>query len=140
MSSFESVANCRKIPPSYEPRKGKGQVILQDSSPDTVTFFEKGVWRGVQTKDEIAFTNVFRWKLDSENGNLSLEHLRFGIERPVFLFTLTPIEEHLFKSLKPHECKEDAYYGSVLFDAHYIHLNWRIMGPMKNEMVSVVYS
>lgn len=105
-----------------------------------MTFFEKGISRGVHTGNEIAFTNIFRWRLEAENHTICLEHLRFGIEKPVFLFQLIPIEEHLFKSLKPHECKEDVYYGSVLYDEHYVHLNWRIIGPRKNEMLTTVYS
>lgn len=140
ISSFEFTSNCRKIPPSYEPRKGRGEILVKDPNSETITFFEKGKWRGVQNLKEIGFTNVIRWCFDPKTGLLSLEHLRMGVEKPMLLFTLQQIEENLFKSLAPHQCKEDTYYGSVLFDEHYVHLNWRIIGPKKNEALSVVYS
>jgi hypothetical protein len=140
ITKLESTALCRRIPPSYEKREGRGEVILQDKSNESLIFFEKGKWQNVHSKKEIPFTNVFRWHLAPETGLISLEHLRFGIERPVFLFSLTQVDDNFFKSLKPHEYKEDAYFGSILFDEHYIHLNWRILGPKKNVTLSIIYS
>ncbi len=139
VSGLEYTSTCRKIPPSYDRRKGAGKVITKENGDEVITFFEKGKWRGVQASSEVAFTNVFRWRFDAQKNRISLEHLRFGLENPVFIFHLTPIGENLLKSLSPHECKEDTYFGSVLFDEHYIHLNWRIVGPKKNEMVSMTY-
>ncbi len=140
ISQLNITSVCRRIPPSFERREGKGKVILQDISENSITTFEKGQWQGVHAKETVAFTNVFRWQVDWEKERLSLEHLRFGTDRPVFLFYLIPVEDHLLKSLEPHECKEDTYFGSVLFDDHYIHLNWRVVGPKKNETTQMVYS
>ena len=140
IKKLEFTSQCRKIPPSYEPRKGVGEVKIQEKTEEIITFFEKGRWQGIHSKNERAFTNVFRWCLNPKTELISLEHLRFGKERPVFLFTLTAVDQNLLKSLPSHECKEDTYFGSVLFDHHYVHLNWRILGPNKNELLSVVYT
>ncbi|NGX60000.1 MAG: hypothetical protein KR126chlam3_01161 [Chlamydiae bacterium] len=140
VNKLEFTSQCRKIPPSFESRKGIGEVKIQDKGEDEITFFEKGKWQGIHSKSEVAFTNVFRWRLNPKTGLISLDHLRLGTNRPVFLFTLSLVDGNLFKTLQPHECKEDTYFGSVLFDKHYIQLNWRIVGPKKNELLSVVYS
>jgi len=55
------------------------------------------------------------------------------------LFHLNFIGDKSLRSLQPHECKEDTYMGSVLFDKHFVHLDWRIIGPKKNEIIRLVY-
>ena len=137
VKSLKIISQCRQIPPTYEKRQGCAQVILEKSSDNTIIFFEKGGW---QESVSLAFTNVFRWTLDEELKQIKLEHLRFGAKHPVFLFSLIPVEKNLLKSLQPHECKEDTYFGSVLFDDHFIHLNWKVLGPRKNELTEMVYS
>lgn len=133
---FRLSSSCRKAPPSYPTRTGVGEVKVEQLDEETLTVFQKGKWIG---GDDMAFTNVFCWKLNRKSGQLSLEHLRFGASRPVFLFDLILVDRGLLKSVRPHECKEDTYFGSVLFDEHYIQLNWRIIGPSKSEMISQYY-
>ena len=140
VNSLEFSSHCRKIPPTFEPRKGVGQVRVQKQNDETLTLFERGSWLGVHSKQQTAFSNVMRWRLDPEKEEIRIEHLRFGENRPVLLLTLSPVDEHLFKSMQPHACKEDTYFASVLFEEHYIHLNWRILGPGKHEVVDQVYT
>lgn len=139
ISKLEFASQCRKIPPTFEQRKGEGVVSIRDPNSETMTFFEKGKWSSIQNKEQMAFTNILRWRLDPKKEKIYLEHLRMGVDHPIHLLTFTQVEDHLFKSLDPHQCKEDTYFGSVLFDDHYIHLNWRILGPKKNKLMSVVY-
>lgn len=139
IKQMESPAYCRKIPPSYEPRKGQAQVTIQKNEKGLITFFEKGKWVERNSKQTIAFTNLFRWSLHKESGEITLQHLRFGKEKPITLVTLAQVEKHLYRSFLPLECKEDTYTATAFFDKHYIHLHWRIIGPKKNEQISVVY-
>lgn len=136
---MEFTAKCRRIPPSFETRKGNGQVILEQPTEDTLILFEKGNWKAIQSETSIAFTNVFRWRLEKLQKSIALEHLRFGKNRPVFLFTLVLVEDYLLQSIKPHECKEDTYSGKLLFNTHNIHLQWKITGPQKNEVIETHY-
>lgn len=139
ITKMESLAKCRSIPPSYEPRKGQGEVVAQKKEEGVITFFEKGKWTGVHSKEQVAYTNLFRWSLNPSSGEITLGHLRFGTKHPVILLTLAQVEKHLYKSLHPHECKEDTYTASVLFDDHFVHLHWRVIGPKKNEHLAIVY-
>ncbi len=139
ITKLEFTAQCRKIPPTFEQRKGVGKVDVRDPNSETITFFEKGKWSSVQGKELTGFTNVIRWRLDKREEILHLDHLRMGVDQPVPLLSLEQVEKNLFKSLGPHQCKEDTYFGSVLFDEHFIHLHWRIIGPKKNELQSIVY-
>ena len=47
VSRFEFTATCRKIPPSYETRTGKGEVIIQNQNQESITYFEKGKWNSL---------------------------------------------------------------------------------------------
>lgn len=137
--AFEFSSTCRMTPPSYSSRRGRGEVIVQNQEKERIVFFEKGRWKS-SPQEEVSFSNVFRWGIDRKQSLISLEHLRFGVTRPVFIFYLMPVEENLLKSREPHECKEDTYFGSVLYDDHFIHLNWRIIGPTKNELICQYYT
>jgi len=134
----ELYSMCRQIPPSHEPRKGVVDVKILQDEEGVLTLFEKGTWVGTNSRQEISFTNTLRFRF-AEN-KIILEHLRFGKNHPELLFELEQIEPHLFRSLKPYLCKEDTYTGSVLFDEHYIHLDWQVKGPRKSASYRVVYT
>ena len=133
ITTLELTTICRKIPPSFEKRVGKAKVIIQSQGDEEITFFEKGTWEGVQSRNKTAFTNVYCWQIDREKGVLSLSSLRLGVERPLLLFTLIPLETHFYKSLGPHECNEDTYAATLQHDDHFIALDWHVTGPKKNE-------
>ena len=63
-----------------------GEVIVTNKGTNQLIFSEKGIWQGMTGSGEMTFSTVFRWTLDRTVGALSLEHLRHGEERPVFLF------------------------------------------------------
>lgn len=116
--------------------KGTVETKLEDNA---IVFHERGSWMSEENK-RFDFSNVFRWTLKADNGVIALEHLRFGAQNPVFLFTLVPIDSHTLESLDSHVCNQDSYFGQVRCDKHFIQFNWRIIGPKKNEEIDYLYT
>ncbi|MBS0625509.1 MAG: hypothetical protein JSS32_05615 [Verrucomicrobia bacterium] len=108
--------------------KGHGDVIVAFEGSNKLVFHEKGSWH-----NKMDFSNVFRWTLDRSAGAISLEHLRFGPNAPVFLFHLAPTGSNLLASVESHLCEHDAYLAQVVWDKASIRLTWRVIGPRKNE-------
>ncbi|MBA3722541.1 MAG: winged helix-turn-helix transcriptional regulator [Parachlamydiaceae bacterium] len=118
--------------------KGKGEVLIDRANEDIMIYQEKGNWKNEQGK-ETDFSNIFRWSLDRKAGMISLEHLRRGINNPVFLFHLAPTGNDTLTSIDSHLCDGDAYLGQVSFDNYSLRLNWRVIGPKKNEEIDYYY-
>ncbi len=118
--------------------KGKGDVVVVKENNNTLIFNEKGSWHG-KLGDEVNFTNVFRWTFDRHIGVISLEHLRRGPDHPVFLFHLAPTSKHSLTSVDSHLCDGDTYFGQIHFDRFSLRLNWRVIGPKKNEEIDYYY-
>lgn len=119
--------------------KGKGEVIVTNESSHALLFTEKGSWKNKQGVS-VDFSNTFRWTLDRDAGVIALEHLRHGLDRPVFLFHLTPTGKHSLASIDSHLCEGDTYFGQIQFDKYGLRLNWRIIGAKKNEEIDYTYS
>lgn len=119
--------------------KGKGNVQITKEREGVLIFHEKGSWISKQGQ-EIGFSNVFRWTLDRSACVISLEHLRFGLDNPVFLFHLAPSGSRSFSSVDSHLCEGDAYFGQIYFDKNSFRLSWRVIGPKKNETIDYFYS
>lgn len=119
--------------------KGKGEVTIAKSGDNVLLFTEKGVWKGKQGK-EVSFSNIFRWTLDRTSCMISLEHLRRGPEHPVFLFHLVPTSQQSLSSVDSHLCDGDTYFGKIHFDRSSLRLNWRVIGPKKNEEIDYFYA
>lgn len=118
--------------------KGKGEVIITKEGSNILIFHEKGTWQN-KLGTEVNFSNVFRWSLDRYAGVISLEHLRRGLDRPVFLFHLAPTDKQTLSSVDSHLCDGDAYFGQIQFDRTSLSLNWRVIGPKKNEELNYHY-
>lgn len=119
--------------------KGHGEVIMTRAKISEIIFTEKGSWKSPEG-EEVSFSNVFRWSLDRNSNTISLEHLRRGVEHPVFLFHLTPATSHSLTSLDSHLCENDTYFGHIHFDQNLVRLQWRVIGPKKNEEIDYYYS
>lgn len=119
--------------------KGCGEVIVTKEEPHSLIFHEKGTWQDKQGI-EVCFSNVFRWTLDRQVCVISLEHLRRGPDHPVFLIHLAPSGKNILSSVDSHLCEGDAYFGQVSFDRYGLRLNWRVIGPKKNEEIDYHYS
>ncbi len=118
---------------------GRGEVFITKENSSIIIFNEKGTWRGKQGA-AVNFRNVFRWTLDRDAKVISLEHLRRGIDHPVFLFHLAPVGKHSLSSIDSHLCEGDTYFGQIHFDNYSLRLNWRVIGPKKNEEINYYYS
>ena len=119
--------------------KGTGEVVAVKEGSSVLVFQEKGSWQGKQG-GELNFSNVFRWTFDRSSGVISLEHLRRGADHPVFLFHLAPSGKNSLASVDSHLCEGDTYFGQILFDHYGLRLNWRVIGPKKNEEIDYYYS
>ena len=85
----------------------------------------------------IEFTNSYRFTFDQ--GSISLEHLRLGVLRPVFLFFLRPVSKNCLASEEGHDCNEDQYFGRLYLDKNGLNLKWRVLGPSKNQEINSHY-
>ncbi len=117
--------------------KGKGEVVVTREKDSVLLFAERGSWHGKQ--GEVCFSNTFRWTLDQRAGVISLEHLRRGPDHPVFLFHLAPSSSSSLASVDSHLCGSDAYFGKIFYEKQYLRLNWRVIGPRKNEEIDYYY-
>ena len=79
--------------------KGSGAVVTEVVGDGVVVFTESGLWRPEGGR-ELRFRNVFRWSAVGEA--LRLEHLRFVVAHPVFLFDLAPVAAGEWRSVSPH--------------------------------------
>ncbi len=112
--------------------QGEGSVTITQPREGVLLFSEKGKWH-----NEISFTNTFRWTFDEER--ISLEHLRHGIDHPVFLFHFVRDKKNSLISLDPFLCAKDCYQGRMLLEGEKMLLFWKIKGPKKNEEITVSY-
>ena len=119
--------------------KGKGEVTITKEGENVLIFNEKGSWVGKDSR-EIGFSNTFRWTLDPQVGLVSLEHLRQGVDNPVFLFHLQPSSLHSLSSVNSHLCAGDTYLGRIIYGQNCLRLQWRVIGPKKNEELHYYYS
>lgn len=118
-------------------KKGAGEVQVSREGAFALVFQEKGQW-----KDESAarFSNTYRWTLDLKAKVISLEHLRRGVEQPVFLFHLAPTTPRLLTSIDSHLCGTDTYLGKIHLESKGLSLKWRVIGPTKNQEIACFYS
>lgn len=119
--------------------KGRGEVVVTKTSDTTLLFHERGAWQ-VNQGEDISFSNIFRWTIDRNAGVISLEHLRHGVDQPVFLFHLTPTSNRILASVDSHLCAEDVYLATAPWDRYSIRLNWRVIGPKKNDEMEYCYT
>lgn len=119
--------------------RGTGEVAIEKEGYSALLFYEKGSWLNKEG-GETRFSNTFRWTMDRSRAMISLEHLRRGPERPVFLFHLAPTGNRILTSVDSHLCEGDAYFGQIHFSADNMHLRWRVIGPAKNEEINYYYA
>jgi hypothetical protein len=118
---------------------GRGHVKVKKQTNHTLVFEEQGSWIS-KAGIEFTFSNIFRWTMDRFKNLITLEHLRFGEHNPVFLFHLAQTGVDTLESVNSHICEEDTYLGQVRCSDHSLKLNWRIIGPKKNEEIEYIYS
>lgn len=118
---------------------GEGEVAVREEGSQLI-FDESGLWQPRQGAP-LGFTNCYRWTFSDRS--IGLEHLRFGADRPVYLFDLvqdpTAPDPHRLISERPHPCGEDRYEAQLLAGRDEIQLSWRIEGPRKRTEILYRY-
>ncbi len=118
--------------------QGIGTVVVHATADGALTFTESGQWRS-DAGYESRFTNTYRWTLLAPNA-LHLEHLRFGPQKPVNLFNMTPTGKRQWQSFKPHHCRQDCYHATLDLQKEGFSLTWHIIGPNRSDTIRYVYS
>ena len=118
---------------------GTGSGIVTASYPEenVLIYDEQGRWKSPAGRS-YAFKNTYRWILTSSG--LQLEHLRMGVNHPVFLVELEPAGDNRWESRKPHVCGNDLYTGILTMQESQIDLTWSVRGPKKFEKLINSYS
>ncbi len=122
-----------------EVKQGEASVKVDIESPSVILFQEKGNWL-INQRPDTTFSNIFRWTLDLGAALITLEHLRYGPNKPVFLLNFTPTKRGVLESVDAHLCLQDIYLGNLVWNKSYIDLYWRIIGPNKNMHLTSRYS
>jgi hypothetical protein len=120
-------------------RIGRATVDVVQNTPSAFVFQEKGHWV-IDDLPETSFSNSFRWTLDRKASLITLEHLRYGMEHPVFLLQLCLAGTGILESINAHLCGEDTYLGNIRWSDDRIDFHWRVIGPRKNDDLSYHYS
>lgn len=112
---------------------GSANVFVKCKENQSILFNEEGEWKD----RNLSFVNLLRWTLCADG--VSLEHLRFGLNAPVFLVHFVQITQNRFSSAEPHLCNLDRYSAEISWDRDAIRLIWNIRRPSKNESLFFVY-
>ena len=116
---------------------GSGHVEVSSPAEGVLVFHESGSWTQNGGR-ELRFSNVYRWSL-GEN-SIALEHLRFGVDKPVWLLQLMPDEDGLWREDVPHPCRDDCYSATMRSAGEMVFLEWQVNGPKKDETISYSYA
>lgn len=116
---------------------GRGTVTVEAPSSDVFVFSEEGTWKPIRGRPS-RFTNVFRWTLITAD-LIRLEHLRFGVERPVHLADLSPDMNETWRSALPHICGQDCYSISMRPHPTGVDVWWTVSGPEKKTSTAYEY-
>ncbi len=111
------------------------QVVRTEAA---IRWTERGQWTAGFAQP-MRFYNAYRWRMDAEQSQLHLAHLRRGTDRPVRLVTLQPQPDGAWQSAAPHPCGEDEYAARLWRTTGGVALDWRINGPTKNARLHCVY-
>lgn len=113
-----------------------GEVKVNKEKPNTLIFHERGRW---MEGERIEFSNALRWSLLFDEGMITLEHLRQGMNHPILLFHLAPVGARQLQSIDSHLCQSDCYFGRLELHPHSIHLIVKVLGRNKNQLNSYTY-
>ena len=118
--------------------RGWGDVVVTQTHDTELVCTEQGTWT-TDANVQLAFRNVYRWRIDEERQQLHLEHLRFGPQQPVYLCGLAPQSTTQLCSVQPHLCGPDQYAVALSIESSQLLMHWDIQGPHKNEQISYWY-
>ena len=115
---------------------GTGKVEVSVPTADILIFKESGSWQQTGGR-ELRFSNVFRWTKTEDR--FRLEHLRFGAEKPVFLFEMSPDANEVWREIDPHPCSVNCYRTTLSLEPDKMLMSWAVNGPTRNELIHYIY-
>ena len=115
-----------------------GTVLIEASHANEIIFNENLRW---ENRNSLLLNsrNVYRWKF-TDSGNIKLDHLRFGKDKPVFLVEFTQTGKDNWTGIEPHDCNKDLYSAKLNIENNNIILHWTVSGPTENYTLKTVYS
>lgn len=115
-----------------------GSVQVEITRGNEIIFNENLRWEN-ENSLLLNSRNVYRWAFP-DSGNIRLDHLRFGKDKPVFLVEFSKSGENSWKSIEPHDCNNDLYSAELNFGNNNIILHWTVNGPTENYTLKTVYT
>ncbi len=122
-----------------EQKKGQAHVEVICQGRHKLVFHEKGQWLLPQFS-ELIFKNAFKWTFNPLAQLISIEHLRYGEDQPVFLFDLTSDKSGHLESINTFSQLNELHFASIHWTKKQIHFQWRIIGNKKNDLLHYYYS
>jgi len=116
---------------------GQGTVRIEIDQLGNFIFFEDGFFEN--SRGKFTSHNIYRWSFKYLNNSISLEHLRFGVENPVFLFDMVCEQDSLWSSKCPHLCDRDEYHAKMLVENSCIKLEWDIINNKDYNRIEYKY-
>lgn len=117
---------------------GTGEVKVVLENLNSILFYETGRFNNTLNKS-VKCSNIYQWDFDLNKNRISLSHLRFGLNNPVFLFDLVFNSANKMISEKPHLCKQDEYHAEVFIEKDIIKLNWLVKSNIKYNKMEYEY-
>ena len=134
INSFEFEADDKLTGGSYS---GKGKLkVTQDES--IFEIIGTGNWID-NNNNSTSFNFSYRIKLFEAKSEISIEHMRYGIESPTYLCNLKLSGEKEYVSIQPHICGNDYYEAILIYSMDSVQLSWKITGPNKNILLNYTF-
>jgi hypothetical protein len=87
---------------------------------------------------KLTMHNHYLWQFEGDH--IRLTHLRFGWDKPVFLFDIIENKAGEIVTRQSHQCAADNYNALFTLLPEGISVQWHIQGPNKCEVLDYVYS
>lgn len=140
--SLDFIADSRSTTSGYN-GTGRGNVH-QEKPPHTIAcataiWNESGCWSG---KDyaPVSFSNRYKWQYNQAGDRIRLSHLRYGDDKPVYLFDLVSTGTSRIACSAPHICAQDRYCAHIEIVCRGFVMRWDIRGPNKDQSLIYRYS
>ena len=102
-----------------------------------VETIERGDYQ-VSVDRKVPMHNQYLWQFNGDH--IRLTHLRFGWDKPVFLFDIIDNGKGELVTRQSHQCAADNYDASFVLYPDRLVMQWRIQGPKKREVLDYIYS
>ncbi|OLO05433.1 hypothetical protein BTW07_04615 [Salinicola socius] len=105
----------------------------------SIKLFESGIFTLDGQNRGVPMRNVYRWDIHADR--IALSHERRGVADAVSLFDLVidGSDDDTLVNVEAHQCAADAYSARLAVQPEGFDLEWRIIGPRKDERLLYHY-